>query len=87
MSAPSPRSVLRRLHEEGGSRVKRCYHVGRAGSALELLQHCILLDAGRDNDAGGSTDARPLAGQVDRLHRLGALELIDWQRMAIDAAH
>ena len=72
-----------------------CMH--RAGSALQLFQHRILLDAGPDNDAGGraellaasATVSRPypaklLAGQVDRLHRLGALELVDRQRVAVD---
>jgi len=57
----------------------------RAGGALELLQHRILLDAGRDDEARGSTEA--LAGQVDRLDRLGALELVDWQRVAVEAVH
>ena len=53
---------------------------------LELLEHRILLDAGRDDDAGGKIDLFSLAGQVDRLRRLGALELVDWQRVAVDAA-
>ena len=57
----------------------------RAGGALEFLQHRILLDAGRDDDAGGDTEL--LAGQVDRLDRLDALELVDRQRVAVDAAH
>ena len=57
----------------------------RAGGALELLQHCILLDAGCDDDAGGNAEA--LTGEVDRLHRLGALELVDRQRVAVDAAY
>ena len=57
----------------------------RAGVALELLQHRILFDAGADDEAGGST--KLLAGQVDRLDWLGALELVDWQCVAIDTAH
>ena len=46
-----------------------------AGGALELLEHAILLDAGRDDDAGG--DAEPLAREVDLLGRVRALELVD----------
>ena len=52
--------------------------------ALQLLEHVILLDAGRDDDAGG--DAELLAREVDLLGRLRALELVDWQRVAIDTA-
>jgi len=59
----------------------------RVACQVEFLQHRILLDAGRDDDAGGDTNCGFLAGQVDGLHRLGPLELVDWQRVAIDAAH
>ena len=54
------------------------------GGALELLEHVILLDAGRDDDARGDTE--PLAREVDLLGGLGALELVDRQRVAVDAA-
>ena len=67
--------------------VNAVVHVRRAGGALEFLQHCIVLDAGRNDEAGGRTDVKFLAGQVDRLHWLGALELVDRQCVAVDAAH
>ena len=54
------------------------------GGALELLEHVILLDAGRDDDARGDTE--PLAREVDLLGRLCALELVDLKRVAIDTA-
>ena len=51
--------------------------------ALELLEHAILLDAARDDDAGG--DAETLEREVDFLGRLRALELVELKRVAIDA--
>ena len=54
------------------------------GGALELLEHVILLDAARDDDAGG--EAEVLAREVDLLGRLCALELVDLKRVAIDTA-
>ena len=55
------------------------------GGALELLEHVILLDAGRDDDARGDTE--PLAREVDLLGRLCALELVELKRVAIDTAN
>ena len=54
----------------------------RAGSALELLEHAVLFDTGRDDDGGGH--AKLLVREVDLLGRLGALELVDLKRVTID---
>ena len=54
------------------------------GSALELLEHAVLLDAGCDDDGGG--DAQPLAREVDLLGWLCALELVDRKRVPVDTA-
>ena len=54
------------------------------GSALQLLEHAVLLDAARDDDGGGN--AEPLIGEVDLLGRLSTLELLDLKRVTIDTA-
>ena len=54
------------------------------GGALDLLEHADLLDAARDNDGGGN--AQNLAGEVDLLGRLCALELVDLKRVPVDTA-
>ena len=51
----------------------------------QLLQRPVALDAARDDDGRG--DAKRLVRQVDLLGGLGAVELVDWQRMAVDAAN
>ena len=56
----------------------------RAGSALELLKHAVLFDAGRDDDGGGH--AKVLVREVDLLGRLCALELLDLKCVTIDTA-
>ena len=55
------------------------------GGALELLEHVVLLDAARDDDGGGDTQA-PLAREVDLLGWLCALELVDRKRVPVDTA-
>ena len=52
--------------------------------APQLLQRPVVLDAARDDDGRG--DAQPLAREVDLLGGLGALELVDLKRVAIDSA-
>ena len=54
------------------------------GSALELLEHTVLLYAARDDDGGGN--AQPLAREVDLLCRLCALELVDLKRVPVHTA-
>ena len=56
----------------------------RAGGALELLEHAILLDEARDDDGG--RDAEPLVREVDLLGRLCALELVDLKRVPVKTA-
>ena len=53
--------------------------------ALELHEHVVLLDAARDDDGGGDTQA-PLAREVDLLSWLCALELVDRKRVPVDTA-
>ena len=55
------------------------------GGALELHEHVVLLDAARDDDGGGDTQA-PLARKVDLLGWLCALELVDRKRVPVDTA-
>ena len=55
------------------------------GGALELHEHVVLLDAARDDDGGGDTQA-PLAREVDLLGWLCALELVDRKRVPVDTA-
>ena len=55
------------------------------GGALELHEHVVLLDAARDDDGGGDTQA-PLAREIDLLDRFLALQLLDLKRVAIEAA-
>ena len=52
--------------------------------ALERLGHSVRADQAGDDDGGG--DAKPLAREIDHLSWLVALELLDLQRMAIEAA-
>ena len=54
-------------------------------AAPQLLQRPVVLDAARDDDGRG--DAKVLAREVDLLGGLGALELVDRQRVAVDAAN
>ena len=54
------------------------------GSALQLLEHAILLDAARDDDGGRNVE--PLAREVDLLGRLRALELVDLKRVPVHTA-
>ena len=54
------------------------------GSALQLLEHTVPIDAARDNDGRGN--AQPLAREVDLLARLCALELVDLKRVPVDTA-
>ena len=49
----------------------------------QFLQRTVALDAARDDDGRG--DAKVLVREVDLLGGLGALELIDRQRVAVDA--
>ena len=53
--------------------------------APQLLQRHVALDAARDDDSRGS--AKILAREVDLLGGRGAFELIDRQRVAVDAAN
>ena len=53
-------------------------------AAPQLLQRPVVLDAARDDDGRG--DAQLLVREVDLLGGLGALELVDRQRVAVDAA-
>ena len=54
-------------------------------AAPQLLQRTVVLDAARDDDGRG--DAKVLVREVDLLGGLGALELVDRQRvLAVDAA-
>ena len=53
-----------------------------ASSTLELLEHLILLDAARDDDAGGDFKLR--VREVNLLGRLRALELVDRKRVTVD---
>ena len=55
----------------------------KAGSALELLEYAVLLDAGRNDEGGGHTKA--LVREVDLLDGLGALELVNGKRVTVDA--
>ena len=55
------------------------------GGALELHEHVVLLDAARDDDGGGDTQA-PLAREIDLLGWLCALELVDRKRVPVDTA-
>ena len=50
----------------------------------QLLQRPVVLDAARDDDGRG--DAQLLVREVDLLGGLGALELVDRQRVAVDTA-
>ena len=50
----------------------------------QLLQRPVVLDAARDDDGRG--DAQLLVREVDLLGGLGALELVNRQRVAVDAA-
>ena len=52
--------------------VNAAAHVQRTGGSLQLLQHRVLLDAGRDDDGGGH--AKTLVREVDLLDGLGARE-------------
>ena len=53
-------------------------------AAPQLLQRPVVLDAARDDDGRG--DAQLLVREVDLLGGLGALELVDRQRVAVDTA-
>ena len=53
-------------------------------AAPQLLQRPVALDAARDDDGRG--DAQLLVREVDLIGGLSALELIDRQRVAVDAA-
>ena len=84
----SPMSFLFRLPRAGG--VVSCAIAGtstapfdlRGGSALEPLEHSIVLDAARDDDHRRC--AKVLVPKLDRLGRLAAPERVDWQRTTID---
>ena len=66
---------------EEGCQWAKSKHSGGC-SALELLEHAVLLDAARDDDGG--LDAEPLAGEVYLLGRFRAPELVDLKIVIID---
>ena len=81
--AESARLLGLRLGAKAGGADTKANALG-AGSALELLEHAILLEAARDDDGG--RDAELLAREVDLLGRLRAPELVNLKRVTIDTA-
>ena len=54
------------------------------GGVLERLGHRVGANQARDHDGRGHAEA--LVGQVDVINGLGALQLVDLERVAVDTA-